>query len=368
VDWGPLDGVDETVLPRGCRDDDYLVALARLLARMPPAELAFVVAGGDVLAGDPLGNLALSLDGIRRRDALVLQALGRTASVWLPGGGYHGDAWRALAGTALVVAGRADQRIPAGYDPLSSRYAWLSRSLDRAHLSDEPLTEEALAADLGIPGAGPPRLLGYYTAEGIELALERYGILSVLESLGYREFRVAIGRASIGDQMRLYGQAAGREHLLIDCVLDRALVSDAPVLFGHGLELRHPLAEFGPDRPALPGQTVPGPGLAREAGELLGRVAARLELAGVAFRPSAYHVAYAASTHHLRFVDPARQRRFEALLRRLEGVPLLEATRAVAEGRVTLDGKPYTWEPEVMCRWLSAEATRTESRPVPDGP
>jgi hypothetical protein len=167
--------------------------------------------------------------------------------------------------------------------------------------------------------------------------------------------------------MRLYGQAAGGEHLLIDCILERALVSDSPVLFVHWLELRHPLARFGPGRPALPGQTVPGPGLAREAGELLGRVAARLGLAGIAFRPSAYHVAYAAR-HQLRFVDPERQRRFEALLRQLEGVPLMEATRAVAEGRVTLDGVPYAWEPDVMCRWLRAPASRAEPRPAPDAP
>src|SRR5439155_13889095 len=53
-DWGPLPGVDETVLPEGAGDDAYLSALDALLSRMPGGELAFVLAGGDVLAGDPL--------------------------------------------------------------------------------------------------------------------------------------------------------------------------------------------------------------------------------------------------------------------------------------------------------------------------
>ena len=33
-------------------------------------------------------------------------------------------------------------------------------------------------------------------------------------------------------------------------------------------------------------------------------------------------------------------------------MPLLEATRAVDEGRVFLDGKPYAWEPDEMVLWL----------------
>ena len=34
-DWGSLAGVDETVLPQGCGDAQYLTALSALLARLP---------------------------------------------------------------------------------------------------------------------------------------------------------------------------------------------------------------------------------------------------------------------------------------------------------------------------------------------
>jgi hypothetical protein len=62
-------------------------------------------------------------------------------------------------------------------------------------------------------------------------------------------------------------------------------------------------------------------------------------------------VAYA-SRHDYRFVDPARQGRFEAMVRDLAGVPLLVATRAVDERRVLLDGRPYAWEADPMVYWL----------------
>src|SRR5262249_34747745 len=70
-DWGRLPGrVDETFLP-GADDAAYLAALASLLARLPRPELCFVLAGGDVLAGDRMGALALTLEGVRARDLAV---------------------------------------------------------------------------------------------------------------------------------------------------------------------------------------------------------------------------------------------------------------------------------------------------------
>jgi hypothetical protein len=123
------------------------------------------------------------------------------------------------------------------------------------------------------------------------------------------------------------------------------------VLYVHWLTLRNPLAAFTAQRPALPGQEVPGLGLAREAAELLARMAERLGLEGVAFRPASYHTAYAGRAL-LRFVDPARQGRFEALVRDLSSVGLAEAALLLASGRVRLNGAPYAWEADEMVRWL----------------
>ncbi len=366
--WGPLPGVDETVLADGSGDATYLEALGALLARMPRPQLAFVIAGGDVLAGDRMGRLGLTLAGARERDLVAAMELEGVPTVWLPGGGYSRLAWRALAGTGMVIAAGSTEPIPERYDPLSARFALVSRSLSPDDLSDSgELTAEDLEEALGVrPGGRQRLLLGYYTASGIEHALFSYGIFEQLERLGYRHFRVGFDTAGLGERMRLYGEAEAEEHLLVEIILERRRVplpagrgpGEAEVLYIHWLSLRNPRASFSERRPRLPGQDVPGLGLAREAGSMVARMAVRLGLAGVLIRPAHYHMAYACR-HEFTFFDPRRQGRFEALVRDLRGLSLLEATTAMAEGRVLLDGRPYAWEADEMGYWL-------KRRPPPD--
>jgi hypothetical protein len=352
-DWGPVPPADETVLPPGTGDAAYGAALAALLARMPRPRLAFVIAGGDVVAGDRFGQLGLTVRGARTRDVAVAEALDWVPTVWLPGGGYSRQAWRVLAGTGMAVAERSLDEIPARYDPLGARYARVAARLSPAELTESSaeLTAEELEEALGVRPQRQRLLLGFYTASGLEHALFRYGTLDHLERLGFRQFRVELDRVGLGERVRLSGQADGQEHLLIEVVLEKRAVMHVPVLYIHWLSLRNPRAQFSPLRPRLPGQDVPGLGLAREVGTMLARMAVRLGLGGVVFRPAHYHTAYAAR-HEFAFVDPDRQGRFEALVRDLKGVPLLEATNAVSQGRVSLDGAPYEWEADEMAYWL----------------
>lgn len=368
--WDAPPGVDEIPLP-GSNDAAYLAALRRLLRRMPRAALVFVLAGGDVLAGDRMGGLALTLDGARRRDLAVAERLGRTPAVWLPGGGYSRGAWRVLAGTALALEQGTRRPLPEHYEPMRARFSQIARSLAPGDLGAEDdslnLTEEDVAEALGMAHTSNPRLLGFYTAEGMELAFARYGVLGQLRRLGYGPFRAEISRDGVGDRSRLYGMAEGREYLLTESVL---AVQDVGrrALYVHWLSLMNPRAEFRPDHPRLLGQERPGLGLAREATELLGRMATRLELAGIAFRPAWYHIAYVAR-HTMRFADPARQGRFLAIMRDLKaaGLTLLEATEAVAEGRVWRDGLPYTWEADLMVNWAPEEGDEVRVEAARDG-
>jgi acetoin utilization deacetylase AcuC-like enzyme len=381
-DWGPLPGVDETVVEPGGGDERYLERLAALLARMPRPALAFVIAGGDVLAGDNLGHVGLSLRGARLRDVMVATALAGRPSVWLPGGGYHADAWKVLAGSALVLAGRPRQDIGAPPDPLGEHFAHVSQALDPGKLrqSDALFDAAEIEVELGLrPRAHAVRLLGYYSAEGVEYGLHELGILDHLARLGYRDLRVGLEAASVGgERVRLYGRADGREHLLVETVLERRHLEPAggDVLWVHWLTLRDPRARFGVGHEALPGQEVPGLGMTREVAELFGRIARRIGVRGVAFRPAHFHTAYVAR-HQARFVDDARQGRFEALVRDLARLPLAQATRAVAEGRVLVGGRPYTWEADDMVALLDPpprdeaaigavrEATRFTARAAP---
>ncbi|HLE44332.1 MAG TPA: histone deacetylase, partial [Methylomirabilota bacterium] len=140
-----------------------------------------------------------------------------------------------------------------------------------------------------------------------------------------------------------------------ELILEKRRVLGVDVLYVHWLTLRNPRAQFSERRPRLPGQDVPGLGLAREAGSMLARMAVRLGLGGVVIRPAHYHMAYAAR-HEFAFMDPARQGRFEALVRDLTGLTLLEATTALDEGRVLMNGEAYAWEADEMAYWLREPA------------
>ncbi len=351
-DWGELPGrVDETVLAPGTGDRDYLRALDELLLRVPDAELVYVIAGGDVLAGDGLGALGLTPDGVRERDRRLAHAVSERASVWLPGGGYTPMAWRILAGTALVLGDRGREAIEPGFDPLAVHYGHIQAKLGRDQLTDDELTIEDLGLDLGGAPAQPSKLLGFWTVSGLEFALERYGVFEQIRRLGYRHLRVRFDRATVGERMQILGTALGEEHLLVELVVEVRTIADQRVLFVNWMTMRNPRAKFTEVRPRLPGQDVPGLGLGREAAFLIAGMATRLGLAGAAFRPAWFHMAHI-GRHTCRFVDPGRQGRFEALVRDLGHLSLLEATQAVADKRVFLDGEPYEWEADDMVMGL----------------
>lgn len=347
---GHIPGVDETVLPPHCGDDDYLAALDALLGRMPPSDLAVVVAGGDVLANDHLGHLGLTLDGARRRDLAVANALSGVASIWLPGGGYHSDAWMVLAGTVMALAHGTSKPIKRTADPMAVRFARLARHLDR-HLDKvaREISFDDVAAELGL-GTNRRKdvLLGLYTPEALEYALYKYGVLGFLERRGYGQFRVEFGTASAeGERVMVVGNADGAEHLLIDCVMQKRAIGGADWLYIDWLTLRDPRARFGEKRQPLPGQDVPGLGLAREITGMLLISAQRLGTAGLAFTPAYFHTAYAARTGFT-FLDPVMRGRFAAMLRDLGGMPLAEVSRAFSERRVLMNGASCAWEPSEM--------------------
>lgn len=97
----------DVALPDGTRDGDYLAALAAALDRAIEAAapgLVFYNAGVDVWERDGLGRLSVSLDGLRARERLVIDAV-RTRGVPLVcviGGGYDDDPVRLAERHAIV--------------------------------------------------------------------------------------------------------------------------------------------------------------------------------------------------------------------------------------------------------------------------
>jgi acetoin utilization deacetylase AcuC-like enzyme len=101
-------------LASGTGDDAYLSALSDALDTAIPtadAEIAFFLAGADPWEGDRLGRLALTKDGLRVRDELVLDRLLETgaAVVVVLAGGYAPDVRDTVdinAATVAAVAAR----------------------------------------------------------------------------------------------------------------------------------------------------------------------------------------------------------------------------------------------------------------------
>jgi acetoin utilization deacetylase AcuC-like enzyme len=102
-------------LADGTGDDAYLAVLRPALGRALEAacaDLAFYVAGVDVVAGDHYGRLALTEVGLQRREAMVLDAV-REAGVPLAivlGGGYAASTLR-TAELHAVVFEQAARRV-----------------------------------------------------------------------------------------------------------------------------------------------------------------------------------------------------------------------------------------------------------------
>lgn len=66
-----------------------------------------------------------------------------------------------------------------------------------------------------------PRLLDFYSAEMLELALYRYGLLQWVRRLGYVQPRVHIDILPTGHRFRLLSGPVGTEDLLVEAILDR---------------------------------------------------------------------------------------------------------------------------------------------------
>lgn len=106
-------------LPAGVGDAEYLArldaALDEICDRFQP-EIIVYVAGSDPFAGDPLGSLQLSLDGLLERDRRVAGFAVRTGCplVALPAGGYTDESPSlTAAGLAEIAAVEREARAAA---------------------------------------------------------------------------------------------------------------------------------------------------------------------------------------------------------------------------------------------------------------
>ncbi len=361
-----VEAVEATVIELGFGVDDatYLdavrSALPPVFAAFQPA-LVFYLAGVDPAADDQIGDWKISAGGLLERDLFVLSCV-RDGDRRLPlvitlAGGYGLNAWRYSARffSCLLNGGEAIEP-PSTEEALLTRYRRLAQELEPHELTGEPRRTDdwgLTADDLGAVGGlrGPRRFLGYYSSQGLELALERASLLDRVRGLGFEQPNLEMDLDNpTGDTVRLYGDAARRELLIEARVrIDRGTLPGFSLLRIEWLLLQNPRAEFTADRPRLPGQSHPGLGISQDVVALLILACDRLQLDGLVFVPAHYHSA-SQGRKWLRFLAPRDEGVFRALREALHGLPLSEATRVVDEKRVVdaRTGEPFVWRPMPM--------------------
>jgi acetoin utilization deacetylase AcuC-like enzyme len=361
------DAVEATVveLGNGVRDEAYLQAVR---THLPPVfesfrpEMVVYLAGCDPATDDQIGDWKISAGALLERDRFVLDCA-RGSQRRLPvaivlAGGYGLESWRYSARffSSLLNRGKAIEP-PSTEEIVLVRYRRLARELDPRELSGEPgrddgwgLTNEDVLFSLAGPRR-PHRFLGFYSLQGLELTLERAGLLDRLRTLGFERPTLEMDLDNpTGDTVRLYGDESRRDLLIeLRARIDRGTAPGLSLLRIEWLLLQNPRAGFTAERPHLPGQTHPGLGISQDMIALLVLACDRLQLDGLLFVPSHYHTA-AAGRKTLRFLDPADEGLFRALHRTLRELPLAEATRAVDARRVVDagTGEPFTWQPMPM--------------------
>jgi hypothetical protein len=214
------------------------------------------------------------------------------------------------------------------------------------------LTEEEILGSVG-RSAIEERVLGHYTKHGIELMLERFGILTQIRALGFPNPTLEIvpghGAAPTIRLRADTGQVPPPALMELKVARSRRVVPGHEMLFVEWLLLQNPRATFSADHPRLPGQDHPGLGMLREVYGWLIVLCEALHLDGIAFVPSHYYMA-ALGRRLLQFLDPAAQARFEATYDVLDRLTLAEASHALEAGRVrdAKTGTPVEWQPSVM--------------------
>ncbi len=354
-------------------DDRYL---ATLRAELPPVvegfrpQLVFYLAGTDPAHDDDLGNWALTAGGMLARDRFVLRSLGgrrpRMPLVVTLAGGYGSESWRYSARfLAWLVSGHPLEP-PSTEEITLLGYRERIRRLDPAALrepaaeNDWGLTEADILGSFG-PATHRTRFLGQYSRHAVELILETSGLLERLRAMGFAHPTLVMDLDNpAGETLRLFS-SSDRSELLMELRVrrDQRTLPGMELLRLEWLLLQNPRARFSRGRQPLPGQRHPGLGLLNDVMALLILLAERLELAGILFVPSHYHLG-SKGRRFLRFLDPADEGWLQAVAQAVENLPLAQATRAVAAGRLAerATGEGVAWRPMPMLLHTSERLRR----------
>ena len=356
-------------------DEAYLTAVHE---HLPPVVegvapgLVFYLAGADPALDDRLGDWRVTLGGLLARDRFVLGLLREECAcpvVVLMAGGYGPRAWR--HGAALcswLLTGASALEVPMEYELPLDYYRQLGgmlrdRGRQRGGRRRQPEFDwsPSLEDVAGTLAGRETRFLRRYSRHGIELAFEESGLLERLRERGYHDLRLEFDLGDpLGHLLRIVSDDDGPLVLFeVRLRIDRGLLEGLEMLTVEWLLIQDAGSRYEMTRPLLPGQRHPGMGLLRDTAAVLIVVCERLELDGIAFTPSHYHLARMAHPAG-RFADPEQEGRYRAIGRAVGHLPLDEAAELVHAGRVRdeVSGEVVAWNPSLVVIPVSGELKR----------
>lgn len=271
-------------------------------------------------------------------------------------------------------------RRPPFLDPAFHRIAKRLRVLEL--MSDKGPTPSLSLDDVEISwdspdGRGRSAFLNFYSKDGLLLGMKAYGIHDKLVALGLGDYELEVTREdAFYHRLELFvGGGHDDEHRIMDLRVHLRQVmwpgSDDdeaeahvsyPVLVIEWLAMRNPLGRFTPERPRLPGQSLPGSGLGRAIHNVLVIMAERTRRAAILNVPEHFHLAALYLRAGYRYPSLERELEVRAVLDATHHLHFAAAAWAVERGFVLSesDGRRVKWRyvPEEMVLPLSPDIRR----------
>ena len=257
--------------------------------------------------------------------------------------------------------------------PDLNRLREAARRLDIVNLTTEEQEREAGPLSFTLkdimPETASSRLFGFYTADGVAYALEELGIFGLIKERGYHNLEVTISGDAWVQTLKIFGRAKNKTHLLIENRYRKTIWQppdgeplgseyagrEFKAIIIEWLLFQHPLGQFTPERPQLPGQVHPGLGVRDEYLEVLYAAAERLDIDAYLISAKLFHNALIYSPAFF-FISPHRQAEIMAILEAGKGRSMQDLTLAIEGGFLKRpDGYPYFWTGEMMIRPLTTD-------------
>jgi len=228
------------------------------------------------------------------------------------------------------------------------KFRWVYKHLTTNELSKDCSFDLCLS-DL-FTDTKEQKFFGYYSKQGLTLALKRYGMVKKLRELGYEQIDIKFEQREDGSHsLTVFAPPFRKEGIIAEFVGRKTSLNEIfPVLKIEWLCLQNPKGKFSPEKPQLPGQEYPGLGLGRDVLSLIMLMGIRLKFHALTNTPDHFHNALIYSNTFY-FVNPIDGGKLNAMVKFMNENNLnLAQTAWLLEEEKIYDkntDKPFKWTP-----------------------